>query len=283
MPGRGEWRQPLEHPQRAASRPLVPAAMRSLAAAILAGCAAVTVLLGTLFAHQTRAGPLDAWVDARIRSGLGGQRTVLNDLSGLGDLMPVAVLTAVLVLACLLTRRWRGAVLVAVAVPAAASITEFVLKPLIGRTLLSDLSFPSGNETRVFAVAAAFAVLLADPPRARIPAAARVLLALAALLVAGAVGVALVGLGHHYFTDTVGGAAVGVAVVLATAFILDRPWPWTRGSRPGPGRPTAAPAGPDSPAAGHRPGQIRQAGFRAPQDAQPDQPGVGTSPDHPNR
>jgi membrane-associated phospholipid phosphatase len=273
----------LEHPQRAVPRPLVPAAIRSLAAVILAGCATVTVLLGALVARQTRAGSLDAWVDARIRTGLGGQRSVMNDLSGLGDLMPVAVLTAVLVLACLLTRRLRGAVLVAVAEPAAASITEYVLKPMVGRTLMGDLSFPSGNETRVFALATAFAVLLADPPRARVPAAARLVLVLAALLAAAAVGIALVGLGHHYFTDAVGGAAVGVAVVLATAFILDRPWPWTRGSRPGPGRQTAAPAGPAAPAAGHRPGQIRQAGFRAPQDAQPDQPGVGTSPDHPNR
>jgi membrane-associated phospholipid phosphatase len=42
------------------------------------------------------------------------------------------------------------------------------------------------------------------------------------VLAACAVAVALVGLGHHYFTDTVGGAAVGTAVVLATALVLDR-------------------------------------------------------------
>jgi hypothetical protein len=53
------------------------------------------------------------------------------------------------------------------------------------------------------------------------PAAARVLLALAAYLVAAAVAVALIGLGAHYFTDTVAGAAVGTAIVLVTAFILD--------------------------------------------------------------
>jgi len=270
----------LEHPQRAAPRPLVPAAMRSLAVAILAGCAAVTVLPGALFAHQTRAGSLDAWVDARIQAGLGGQRRVLNDLSGLGDLMPVAVMTAVLVLACLVTRRWRGAVLVAVAVPAAAGITEFVLKPLIGRTLMGDLSFPSGNETRVFALAAAFAVLLVDPPRARIPAAVRLLLALAVLLAAGAVGIALVGLGHHYFTDAVAGAAVGVAVVLATTLILDRLAAMDARSRPGHDRQTVAP---DGPTAGYRPGRIRQAGFGAPQNAHPDQPGIDTSPNHPKR
>jgi membrane-associated phospholipid phosphatase len=40
-------------------------------------------------------------------------------------------------------------------------------------------------------------------------------------MVAGAVAVALVGRHAHYFTDTVGGAAVGTAVVLVTAFFLD--------------------------------------------------------------
>jgi membrane-associated phospholipid phosphatase len=276
----GDWRQPLEHPKRTGPRPLVPAAMRPAAAAVFAGCAAVTVLLGALFARQTRAGPFDAWIDARIQAGLGGQRRVLNDLSGLGDLKPVAAMVAALVLACLVTRRWRGAVLVAVAVPMAAAVTDLVLKPLIGRTLTGDLSFPSGNETRVFALAAAFAVLLADPPRVRIRPAVRLLLALVVLLAAVAVGVALVGLSHHYFTDTVGGAAVGVAVVLATAFILDRLVAIDLRSRPGHDRQTAAPEGP---AAGYKPGQIRQAGFGAPQNAHPDQTGVGTSPDHPKR
>jgi membrane-associated phospholipid phosphatase len=273
----------LEDTQRTGTRPLVPAAMRSLAAAVLVVCTAVTVLLGALFARQTGAGPLDAWADARIQAGLGGQRRVLNDLSGLGDLRPVAAMTAALVVVCLLTRRWRGAVMVAVAVPAAAGVTELVLKPLIGRTLMGDLSFPSGNETRVFALAAAFAVLLADPPRARIPAAVRLLLALAALLAAGAVGIAMVGLGHHYFTDAIGGAAVGVAAVLATTLILDRLMAVDARSRPGHDRQTLAPEGPDGPTVGYRPGLIRRAGLRAPQDAHPDQPGVDTSSNHPKR
>jgi membrane-associated phospholipid phosphatase len=216
----------LEHPQRTRTgpRPLVPVAIRSLAVAILVVCAAVMAVLGALVAGQSRAEPLDRWVDSRIQGGLGGQWRVLEDLAGLGDLLPVVVVTAVLFLACLVTRRWRGAVLVAVAVPAAAGLTELVLKPLIGRTLLGALSFPSGTEARVFALAAACAVLLADPVRRRprIPAVVRLALAVAVLLAAVAVAVALVGLGQHYFTDTVGGAAVGTAVALGIALILDR-------------------------------------------------------------
>jgi membrane-associated phospholipid phosphatase len=215
----------LEPPQRTGPRPLVPAAMRSSAAVILVVCVAVTALLGALVAGQASAGPVDSWVDARIRNGLGGQWRGLEDLAGIGDLMPVVVMTSVLVLACLVTRRWRGAVLAAVAVPAAAGVAELVLKPLVGRTLLGALSFPSGTEARVFAVAAVFAVLMADPVRPRIPAVVRLALAVAVLLAAVAVAVALVVLDQHYFTDTVGGAAVGTAVALATALVLDRAVP----------------------------------------------------------
>jgi membrane-associated phospholipid phosphatase len=31
----------------------------------------------------------------------------------------------------------------------------------------------------------------------------------------------MIGLDFHYFTDTIGGAAVGIGVVLGTAFLLD--------------------------------------------------------------
>lgn len=216
---RGE--RPLEQPRRIRPRPLLTGAAHSVATSLLVACVAITALLGTLFAHRTKAGALDAAVDARIQSALGGQRRILNDLAALGDLMPVIAMTAALVLVCLVTRRWRGAVLVAVAVPAAAGTSELV-KPLIDRTLMGDLSFPSGHETRVFALAAAFAVLLTGPVWPRIPAAVRWFLAAAVLLAACAVAVALVGLDQHYFTDTVAGAAVGTAVVLATAIILDR-------------------------------------------------------------
>ena len=196
--------------------------MRPLATAILGGCAAATAVLGALVAGQTRPGPIDRWVDARIQGGLGGQWRGLQYLAGIGDLTPVVVMISVLVLACLVTRRGRGAVLAAVAVPAAAGLAELVLKPLVGRTLLGALSFPSGTEARVFAVAAVFAVLMADPVRPRIPAAVRLAAAVAVLLAAVAVGVAIVALNQHYFTDILGGAAVGTAAALATAIILDR-------------------------------------------------------------
>lgn len=194
-------------------------------------CVAVTAFLGVWFAGQTRAGWLDLAVDGRIRAALGGHPGVLNRLVALGNPVPVNAMAAALLLACLATRRWRGAVQVAVAVPAAQALSELLLKPAVGRTLRGSLSFPSGTATGIFAVAATFAVLLAVPARPPIPAPARLLLALAAFGMAAAVSIALVGLGAHYFTDTVGGAAVATAVVLATALGLDKlgqswpPWP----------------------------------------------------------
>jgi undecaprenyl-diphosphatase len=112
-------------------------------------------------------------------------------------------------------------VLVAIAVPAAGAVTEYLLKPMFGRTMAGALSFPSGHTTGAIALATAFAVLLADPRWPRMPAIGRLLLAVAAFLAASAVAVALVGLGAHYFTDTVGGAATGIAMVLLTALAID--------------------------------------------------------------
>ena len=145
--------------------------------------------------------------------------SLLNWLPDIGTLWPVTLMTLALALACLATRRWTGAVLAAVAVPVATGLTEYVLKPSVGQAI--GQSFPSGHATSMFALAGCCAILLADPPRRRVPAAVRSLLVLMALLLAAAVAAAMVAIGAHRFTDAVGGAAVGIAVVLACALTLD--------------------------------------------------------------
>jgi undecaprenyl-diphosphatase len=195
--------------------------MRRPAALLAAGCVVVTACLAVAFAHQGRPHRLDAAVDARIRSLLGSHHEPLHLLSQLGGLLSVTGLTAALVLACLVTRRWRGAVLAALAVPAAVALTEFVLKPLVGRSIDGYDSFPSGHATAMFALATTCAVLLANPPRPRLPRAVRLLLVAGAVLVAVAVPVAMVALGFHYFTDIVAGAAVGIGTVLLVALLID--------------------------------------------------------------
>ncbi len=211
-----------------AARPLLPPGMHRWAALVAAGCVVVTTWLALAFAHQGRPDRLDAAIDTRIRSLLGNYPGPLHLLSRLGGLLSVAELTVALVLACLVTRRWRGAALAALAVPAAVTLTEFLLKPLVGRSIRGYATFPSGHATAMFALAAICAVLLANPPRPRLPRAVRLLLVAGAVLVAIAVPVAMVALGFHYFTDIVAGTAVGIGTVLLITLLLDLARPAAR-------------------------------------------------------
>src|SRR5262249_38292892 len=95
--------------------------------------------------------------------------------------------------------------------------TEFVLKPLVGRSMLNFLAYPSGHVTGAAAFAAALVVVLAGPSAPPLPAWARwaaAFLAAAAVIVVAAAMVALL---DHYATDTAGGAAVGTGTVLSVA------------------------------------------------------------------
>jgi undecaprenyl-diphosphatase len=180
----------------------------------------VTAVLGVHYAGGTEAGRLDSIVDPRFAAALSRFPALLSRLEDLGTLGPVTLMTLALILACLATRRWSGAILAVIAEPAAVGLTEYVLKPAIGRVADGWLSFPSGHATSMFGLAAICAVLLTGPDR-RLPAALRWLLILAAFAVAAAVSVTMVAIGAHYFTDVVGGTAVGIGVVLACAFALD--------------------------------------------------------------
>jgi len=186
----------------------------------VAVCALVTLLLGVIVHGRETADGLDRTIDRWLHHSIGRHRAILNLVSLPGAPIAVAVLATALVVACLVARRWRAAALVAIAVLAASALTELALKVLVGRRMGGGTgSFPSGHAVGVFSLAVAVCVVLAQAHRLK-PAPRR-LLALGALLAATAVSVAMVGLNHHYFTDIIGGAAVGTAVVLLTAFALD--------------------------------------------------------------
>jgi undecaprenyl-diphosphatase len=210
--------------RRAAPQPLLSPALRRPAAVVAAGCVAVAVLLALALAGRSGANRLDAAVDGAVRGGIGGHLWALHTVADLGGPEAVTVMTVALVLGCLAAGRWRAAALAGLAVPAASALTELALKPLIGRPLgdyPGSASFPSGHATAMFALAATCAVVLAGPSRPRLPGALRLLLGLGAVLIAAAVGTAMVGLGYHYFTDIVGGTAVGIGMVLLTALLID--------------------------------------------------------------
>lgn len=207
---------------------LLPAAARSIAAAVVVACLAVTAFLGVWVTYQKNPDWLDATVGAKAHAVLGGHQRVLTLLIWPGGPGPVAVMALALVIVCLIRRRYREAALVVISVPAASMITDLVLKPLVGRLMWSTLSFPSGHTTGVFAVAAVLTVLLIGRTGVGLPRAIRAAIALTAFLAAALVAFALVADGVHYFTDTVAGAAVGTGTVLATALMLDLLWPGTQ-------------------------------------------------------
>jgi membrane-associated phospholipid phosphatase len=204
-------------------RPLLPGPARAGAAWVIAGCAVLVAALGVLFAHQRTADGFDKAIDAPVIGWLSGQPHLRLWLAWPGTITPAAVLVVAVAAGCLLAGRLNGALLTAVAVPAATGLDEAVLKPLAGRTYLGSLAYPSGHVTTVAALAAALSVLLLVPPqpagsRARLP---RILFPALAWAVTIVVAVAVISLRWHYFTDTLAGAAVGTGTAALLALLID--------------------------------------------------------------
>jgi membrane-associated phospholipid phosphatase len=199
---------------------LLPAAGRPAAVAIAVACGLVIAVQAVWIRHGMETGWLDTTVDARLQAGLGPHHLLLDVLVWPGEPVPAVAITAALVLACALRRRYRQAVLVAVSVPAAAALTELVLKPLVGGTSWGN-PFPSGHVTNVAALVTVSIVLLAGTGTRARPLVC-VGLGLTALLITAADAAGVIGAGMHHFSETIGGAAVGTGTVLATALILDQ-------------------------------------------------------------
>ena len=204
-------------------RPLVAASARPWAGALLAGCVVLITVLGMLFAHQAKADRLDHAIDAPVITWLGGHQSLAVWLAAPGSTIPAAVLSGAIVVGCLLTGRLNGAVLAAAAVPAAVGLNDGLFKPLVHRTYLGVLTYPSGHTATMFALAATVAVLLLIPPQPAKAGGLRVLIAGAAFVLGGVVAIGVIGLRWHYFTDTVAGAAVGIGTVCGLALLLDVP------------------------------------------------------------
>jgi membrane-associated phospholipid phosphatase len=206
--------------QRQYARPLLSAPARRPAGIALA-CAVLISAGGALLVHDAYADPVDRGVD-RLAARLGDHAETLRLVADLGQKVAVIVIIAVMVLTCLAARRVNGAALAAVGAPAASVATEEALKPLADHLYVFS-TYPSGHTTGCFALVATAAVLLLGHAPSGARSALPIAVVVITVLIGCAVGVALIGLGDHRLIDVVGGAAVGVAVVLTTAFLLDLP------------------------------------------------------------
>jgi membrane-associated phospholipid phosphatase len=212
-------------------RPLLGRRMRGPAVAVIVLAITVIAALGMRYADQEMPGRVDRILDAVISNRLRRGRPITNVLANLGDPAQTAILVAAVAGAAAVARRWSGVLLAIVGTLTAVTVTELILKPLIGRLRFGYLSFPSGHTTAVAAVAVAAAILLGSArwPRST---ALRLLGGFAAVAVAVGVALSLVAQHVHYLTDTVAGYCVAVATVLALALGLDYCAP-TWGRRPG--------------------------------------------------
>ena len=202
-------------------RPLLTVSARLWAGVLLAFCAVLVTVLGALYAYESTSDRLDRAIDSPIINWFGAHLGLGEWLISPGSPLPAGVLSATIVVSCLLAGRLNGAVLAATAIPVADALNDGLLKPFVHRTYLGVLTYPSGHTTAVFALAATVAVLRMVPLQRGRAGVLRMPLTAAAYVAACVVAIALIGLRFHYFTDTVAGAALGTGTVCGLALLLD--------------------------------------------------------------
>ncbi|MFF8027645.1 phosphatase PAP2 family protein [Streptomyces sp. NPDC007896] len=201
---------------------VLPPSLRVWLGPIAALAALVVVVLGVLYAGHSEPGMVDARIWAPTAdSARPPWRYVALAMDFLGEPAGSVMLVVAAVTGCLLLRRPRAAVLVVAGVGMTVATTT-LLKSLVGRTIHGDnLSYPSGHTA--FATALALMAALLATGRLGLGRTAGTSLVLATALVAGAVmGWAQVVLGAHYPTDVLGGWCTALAVIPATAWLVDR-------------------------------------------------------------
>ncbi|WP_234543741.1 phosphatase PAP2 family protein [Streptomyces shenzhenensis] len=205
------------------ARAVLPPSLGARFGLIAALAALVVVVLGVLYAGHSEPGRVDGWIIAPTADSVRPPwRHVALALDFLGEPTGSVLVVVVCVAGCLLLRRPRAAVLVVAGTGLTVGTTT-LLKHLVGRTIHGpgNLSYPSGH-TAFFTALALVAALFATG-RLGLGRTAGTSLVLAAALVAGAtMGWAEVRLGAHYPTDALGGWCTALAVIPATAWLIDR-------------------------------------------------------------
>ncbi|MGW0758279.1 phosphatase PAP2 family protein [Streptomyces sp. NPDC002814] len=202
---------------------LLPSSLRAWLGLIAALAALVVVGVGGLYAGQGEPGRVDRWIiEPTADSVRPPWRYVALTIDFLGEPGGAAMLVVAAVTGCLLLRRPRAAVLVVLGVGMTVG-TARLLKHLVGRTIHGpgNLSYPSGHTAFLTALALVAALLATGRLGLGRTAGASLVLG-SALVAGGAMGWAQVALGAHYPTDVLGGWCTALAVIPATAWLVDR-------------------------------------------------------------
>ncbi|MGW5657280.1 phosphatase PAP2 family protein [Streptomyces humi] len=202
---------------------MLPPALRGWLGPVAALATLVVGVLGVRYAGHGEPGRVDRWfVRPTADSVRPPWRYVALTLDFLGEPAGSVLVVVACVAGCLLLRRPRAAVLVVAGVGVTVGVTT-LLKHLVGRTIHGpgNLSYPSGH-TAFFTALALMAALLATDRLGLGRTAGTSLVLIAALVAGAAMGWAEVALGAHYPTDALGGWCTALAVVPATAWLLDR-------------------------------------------------------------
>ena len=178
---------------------------------VLAAVLAVLVVVGAFLASGASA---SGSVEARFKIALLAQvHNTLGWRSVFHTIVPngVAVVGVLFLAWTVLTRSWRGLVACA-AIPLSIALTESAAKPLVGR------AYPSGHVALVAATGTVLIVLVGSRFQT-------VAATMAGLFVAvpACVGTAIAAMvtGGHELLDVIGGLAIGTALTLAWALLID--------------------------------------------------------------
>jgi membrane-associated phospholipid phosphatase len=207
-------------PRRARGDGLIPDFLWPIVGWVIGALVLVVALLGAL----TR-GTSGAWsVERPVMDWLRGADlpdALVHFGLAIGSPAFFAALVTLLAIWAVARRNWPALIALAT-VPGTVLIVEAVLKPVVDRHYVwggSALYYPSGTAAGVAAwttLTWIFAVPFVRRPGLRLA------LALALGALATLTAVSVVAAAKHYPLDAIGGAATGMAVVLACAALIDR-------------------------------------------------------------
>jgi membrane-associated phospholipid phosphatase len=202
-------------------RPALPPALRAPTGVVAVAAASAVVAIGVYVAGSAAPVRIDGWMLAAVEQWLPEVGPGAYRVDFAGEPLGALTLMAALSVVCLLTGRWRLAVLTVAGQAVIGAATNLV-KPVVDRTIHGGfLAYPSGHTAGATAFAIVLGLLLAS-----VFGLGRWTGLLLVAGVATAVGCvaawAQIVLVAHYPTDTVGGFFMAVALIPAAAILIDR-------------------------------------------------------------